>query len=100
MILSLLHSLSHSPFQCIQENLILKQQLEVLLRDNIILKRAVAIQRERQKEIDKKNEEVRQLKLLLSQCQELLRTLEVILHSYLLVDEGSNFLNLSSIIPS
>lgn len=78
----------------------LKEQLEVLLRDNIILNRAVAIQHERQKEIGEKNEEAQQLKLLLSQCQEQLRTLEEILHSYLLVDEGSNFVNLSSIIPS
>lgn len=74
----------------------LKEQLEVLLRDNIILKRAVAIRHERQKEIDK-HEGAQQLKLLLSPYQEQLRTLEVIQHSYLLVpvDEGSNFVILS-----
>ncbi|KAI7747200.1 hypothetical protein M8C21_007925 [Ambrosia artemisiifolia] len=44
---------------------------------NAILKRAVAIQHERQKEYDERTVEVQQLKQLLSQYQEQLRTLEV-----------------------
>lgn len=55
----------------------LKQQVEVLLRDNAILKRAVAIQHERQKESDERNQEVLQLKQLIAQGKEQLRTLEV-----------------------
>ncbi|GFZ07951.1 hypothetical protein Acr_19g0008880 [Actinidia rufa] len=48
-----------------------------LLRENTILKRAVAIQHERQKEYDERNQEVQHLKHLVSQYQEQLRTLEV-----------------------
>ncbi|KAF5787130.1 putative ubiquitin system component Cue, UBA-like superfamily [Helianthus annuus] len=59
------------------ENLVFKEQIEVLLRENAILKRAVAIQHERQKEYDERNIEVQQLKQLLSQYQEQVRTLEV-----------------------
>ncbi|KAH6782037.1 Ubiquitin system component Cue protein [Perilla frutescens var. hirtella] len=59
-----------------KENVMLKEQIEVVLRDNIILKRAVAIQHERQKENDEKNQEVQHLKQLLAQYQEQLRTLE------------------------
>ena len=55
----------------------LKEQIEVLLRENNILKRAVAIQHERQKEYDDRNQEVQHLKQLVSQYQEQLRTLEV-----------------------
>ncbi|KAJ0530572.1 putative ubiquitin system component CUE, UBA-like superfamily [Helianthus annuus] len=60
-----------------KENLVFKEQIEVLLRENAILKRAVAIQHERQKEYDERNVEVQQLKQLLSQYQEQVRTLEV-----------------------
>ncbi|KAL0342117.1 UNVERIFIED_CONTAM: hypothetical protein Scaly_1874300 [Sesamum calycinum] len=60
-----------------KENLMLKEQIETLLRDNIILKRAVAIQHERQKENDERTQEVQQLKQLVVQYQEQLRTLEV-----------------------
>ncbi|XP_024979983.1 uncharacterized protein LOC112516951 [Cynara cardunculus var. scolymus] len=60
-----------------KENLLFKEQIEVLLRENAILKRAVAIQHERQKEYDERTQEVQQLKQLLSQYQEQLRTLEV-----------------------
>lgn len=64
----------------------LKEQIEVLLRDNVILKRAVAIQHERQKENDERNQEVQQLKQLVVQYQEQLRTLEVtLLTSYYFV---------------
>ncbi|KAL8497174.1 hypothetical protein ACS0TY_020746 [Phlomoides rotata] len=62
---------------CHKENMMLKEQIEGLLHDNAILKRAVAIQHERQKEYDYRNQEVVQLKQLLSQYQEQLRTLEV-----------------------
>lgn len=60
-----------------QENMQLKEQIEVLLRENTILKRAVAIQHERQKEFEDKNLELQHLKQLVSQYQEQLRTLEV-----------------------
>ena len=55
----------------------LKEQIEVLLRENTILKRAVAIQHERQKEFEGKNIELQHLKQLVCQYQEQLRTLEV-----------------------
>ncbi|KAE9453510.1 hypothetical protein C3L33_14569, partial [Rhododendron williamsianum] len=58
-------------------NVMLKEQIEVLLRENTILKRAVAIQHERQKEYDDRNQEVHILKQMVSQYQEQLRTLEV-----------------------
>ncbi|XP_022889765.1 uncharacterized protein LOC111405207 isoform X2 [Olea europaea var. sylvestris] len=60
-----------------KENMMLKEQIEALLRDNAILKRAVSIQHERQKEYDESNQEVQQLKQLVAQYQEQLRTLEV-----------------------
>lgn len=60
-----------------QENVMLKEQIEGLMRENTILKRAVAIQHERQKEYDDKDQELRHLKQLVSQYQEQLRTLEV-----------------------
>ncbi|KAG6425324.1 hypothetical protein SASPL_115752 [Salvia splendens] len=60
-----------------KENLMLKEHIEVLLRDNTILKRAVAIQYERQKENDEKSQEVQHVKQLLAQYQEQIRTLEV-----------------------
>lgn len=55
----------------------LKQQIQALLNDNSILKRGIQIQHERQKEYDDKNQEVQQLKQLLSQYQEQLSRLEV-----------------------
>lgn len=61
----------------LKENIMLKEQIELLLRENSILKRAVAIQHERQKEYDDRNQEVQQLKQLITQYQEQLRTLEV-----------------------
>ncbi|XP_074285195.1 uncharacterized protein LOC141610834 [Silene latifolia] len=60
-----------------KENIMLKEQYEGLTRENSILKRAVQIQHERSKEFDDKNQEVEQLKHLLSQYQEQLRGLEV-----------------------
>lgn len=63
----------------------MKEQIEVLLRENTILKRAVAIQHERQKEYDERNQEVQQLKQLIAQYQEQMRTLEVRIIGELLV---------------
>ncbi|RVW84368.1 hypothetical protein CK203_040700 [Vitis vinifera] len=60
-----------------QENVMLKEQLEVLMRENTILKRGVAIQHERQREYDDRNRELQMLKHLVPQYQEQLRTLEV-----------------------
>ncbi|KAG5602069.1 hypothetical protein H5410_033439 [Solanum commersonii] len=61
-----------------KENMMLKEQIELILRDNSILKRLVAIQHERLKEHnDDRTQEVQQLKQLIAQYQEQLRTLEV-----------------------
>lgn len=60
-----------------QENMMLKEQVEALIQENIVLKRAVAIQHERQKEYEDRNQELQQLKQLVSQYQEQVRTLEV-----------------------
>ncbi|XP_021298229.1 uncharacterized protein LOC110427131 [Herrania umbratica] len=60
-----------------KENIMLKEQIEVLIQENTVLKRAVAIQHERQKEYQDKNHELQHLKQLVSQYQEQLRTLEV-----------------------
>ena len=55
----------------------LKEQVEALLQENIILKRAVSIQHERQKESEERNQELQHLKQVVTQYQEQLRTLEV-----------------------
>ena len=55
----------------------LKEQMEALIQENIILKRAICIQHERQKEYEDRNQELQHLKQLVSQYQEQLRTLEV-----------------------
>ncbi|KAK9690405.1 hypothetical protein RND81_09G125500 [Saponaria officinalis] len=60
-----------------KENIMLKEQIQGLIRENSIFKRAVQIQHLRQKEFDEKNQEVEQLKQLLSQYQEQIRGLEV-----------------------
>lgn len=60
-----------------KEHMMLKEQMELLIRENGILKRAVAIQHERQKEADDKNQELQHLKQLVSQYQERVRALEV-----------------------
>lgn len=60
-----------------QENVMLKQQLELVLQENAILKRAVSIQHERHKEFEEMGSELHQLKQLVSQYQEQLRNLEV-----------------------
>ncbi|XP_024525131.1 uncharacterized protein LOC9654812 [Selaginella moellendorffii] len=61
-----------------KENETLKGQLQVMVKDNGILKRAVAIQHERYSaEIDEKGKEVKHLKQLVTQYQEQMRTLEL-----------------------
>lgn len=60
-----------------QENMMLKEQLEVLIQENSILKRAVSTQHERQKEYEDRGQELQHLKQMVAQYQEQLRTLEV-----------------------
>ncbi|KAF7111614.1 hypothetical protein CFC21_111602 [Triticum aestivum] len=60
-----------------QENMMLKEQMTAVLSQNAVLKRAVAIQHERQKEFDERSHEVQGLKQLVLQYQEQLRTLEI-----------------------
>jgi hypothetical protein len=55
----------------------LKEQMQALIQENTILKRAVSIQHERQKEFEESSQELQQLKQLVSQYQDQLRTLEV-----------------------
>lgn len=64
------------PF-CSQENMMLKEQIEGLTRENTILKSAFKIQHERQIEYENKSQELQQMKQLMAQYQEQLRTLEV-----------------------
>nr|GMD06028.1 CUE domain-containing protein [Ipomoea batatas] len=66
-----------APHSLQQENLVLKQRLEALLQENNILKRAVSIQHERQKEFEERGQELNHMKQLVAQYQEQLRTLEV-----------------------
>uniref|UniRef100_A0ACD5V633 Uncharacterized protein n=2 Tax=Avena sativa TaxID=4498 RepID=A0ACD5V633_AVESA len=60
-----------------KENAMLKEQLAIVLRENAVLKRGVAIQHERQKEYDDKTHEVHNLKQLVLQYQEQIKTLEI-----------------------
>ncbi|KAK3038053.1 hypothetical protein RJ639_032032 [Escallonia herrerae] len=60
-----------------QENVMLKEQLQALIQENTLLKRAVSIQHERQKEFEDKSQELHNLKQMVSQYQEQLRTLEI-----------------------
>jgi hypothetical protein len=60
-----------------QENMMLKEQLTAVLSQNAVLKRAVTIQHERQKEFDERSQEVQSLKQLVLQYQEQMRTLEI-----------------------
>ncbi|KAF7147911.1 hypothetical protein RHSIM_Rhsim03G0251000 [Rhododendron simsii] len=59
------------------ENNMLKEQVEALIHENAVLKRAVSIQHERQKEFEDRGQELHHLKEMVSQYQEQLRTLEV-----------------------
>ncbi|PAN04405.1 hypothetical protein PAHAL_1G064500 [Panicum hallii] len=60
-----------------RENAMLKEQLSIILRENAVLKRGVAIQHERQKEFDVRTQEADSLKQLVLQYQEQLKTLEI-----------------------
>ncbi|XP_071711680.1 uncharacterized protein [Rutidosis leptorrhynchoides] len=60
-----------------KENMVVKERIEVLVRENTILKRAVSIQHERQKDYEESTREIQHLKQLLSMYQDQLRTLEV-----------------------
>ncbi|KAI3771706.1 hypothetical protein L6452_02873 [Arctium lappa] len=60
-----------------QENVMMKEQLQVLIQENALLKRAVTIQHERRKEFEDRDQELHNLKQMVSQYQEQLRTLEV-----------------------
>lgn len=60
-----------------KENATLREQIETVIRENSILKRAVAIQHERQKDYENRNREVEYQKQMVSQYQEQLRTLEI-----------------------
>uniref|UniRef100_A0A7N0TBL7 CUE domain-containing protein n=1 Tax=Kalanchoe fedtschenkoi TaxID=63787 RepID=A0A7N0TBL7_KALFE len=60
-----------------QENTLLKGQIQALVQENSILKRAVGIQHERQKDYEDKIRELQNLKQMVSQYQEQLHTLEV-----------------------
>lgn len=59
------------------ENSSLKEQLQCLLRENQILKKAVAVQHERNTENEEKIKEVQHLKHVIGQYQEQVRALEV-----------------------
>ncbi|KAJ3698216.1 hypothetical protein LUZ61_001921 [Rhynchospora tenuis] len=75
---SIISSVNVEGMQNVQkENLLLKEQMEAVLRENSILKRAVAIQHDRQKEQEEQNQEVQHLRQMVSQYQEQVRTLEV-----------------------
>ncbi|KAJ3679142.1 hypothetical protein LUZ60_017153 [Juncus effusus] len=60
-----------------KENVMLKEQVDVVLRENGILKKAVAIQHERQKEFEGTNQELHNLKQLAAQYQDQIRNLEI-----------------------
>lgn len=60
-----------------KENTLLKEQIQSLVRENHILKRAVTIQHERQAEHDNCSQEMQRLKQLIAQYQEQVRTLEL-----------------------
>ncbi|XP_047306407.1 uncharacterized protein LOC124909817 [Impatiens glandulifera] len=60
-----------------QENNLLKEQLEAIIYENRILKRAVNLQHKKHQEHEDSSQEMHHLKKILSQHQEQLRTLEV-----------------------
>ncbi|GJN40319.1 hypothetical protein PR202_gb29522 [Eleusine coracana subsp. coracana] len=60
-----------------QENSVCKEQFEAVIKENTILKKAVAIQHEWQKEHEERSQELQQLKQLVVHYQEQVRSLEV-----------------------
>ncbi|KAG0574365.1 hypothetical protein KC19_VG257500 [Ceratodon purpureus] len=77
-----------------KENVALKEQNRGLMHDNQILKRAVAIQHERQQDHESRGMELQQVKQLLAQYQEQVRTLELSNYSLTIhlrqAEEGSS----------
>ncbi|KAK3129289.1 hypothetical protein QOZ80_6BG0476400 [Eleusine coracana subsp. coracana] len=66
------------PLQSFQkENSVCKEQFEAVIKENTILKKAVAIQHEWQKEHEERSQELQQLKQLVVHYQEQVRSLEV-----------------------
>ncbi|XLU46890.1 uncharacterized protein LOC107628600 [Arachis ipaensis] len=60
-----------------EENLVLKEQIQVLTKERNSFKNAFRIQHERFSDYEEKNQELQQLKQLVSQYQEQIRTFEV-----------------------
>ncbi|KAK7255217.1 hypothetical protein RIF29_28622 [Crotalaria pallida] len=60
-----------------KENLMLKEQIEVLIKEKNSFKNAFRIQHERLSDYENKNQELQHLKQLVSQYQEQIRTLEM-----------------------
>ncbi|KAG2303890.1 hypothetical protein Bca4012_062947 [Brassica carinata] len=60
-----------------QENSMLRQQLEAIVQENSLLKRAVVTQQKRQRETEDQSQELQRLRQMVTQYQEQLRTLEV-----------------------
>ncbi|KAL0806059.1 PREDICTED: uncharacterized protein LOC106296397 isoform X1 [Brassica oleracea var. oleracea] len=60
-----------------EESVAVQQQVEALMKDNTVLKRAVAIQHERQKALEDANQQLEFFKQLIPQYQEKVRNLEV-----------------------
>ncbi|KAF2559367.1 hypothetical protein F2Q68_00014675 [Brassica cretica] len=60
-----------------QENSVLRQQLEAIVQENGLLKRAVVTQQKRQRETEDQSQELQRLRQMVTQYQEQLRTLEV-----------------------
>ncbi|CAM0950662.1 unnamed protein product [Alopecurus aequalis] len=72
---SCIHTEAMQRFQ--KEFLSYKEQFEAIIKENTILKKAVAIQHERQKEHEERNQELQQLKQLVVQYREQIRILEI-----------------------
>lgn len=72
-----MYSSCEQMFFFFQENLMLKDQIEVLTKEKNCFKSAFRIQLERLSDYEAKNQELQQLKQLVSQYQEQIRTLEV-----------------------
>lgn len=60
-----------------EEKVAVQQQVEDLMKDNTVLKRAVAIQHERQKAFEDANQQLQLLKQVIPQYQEKIRNLEM-----------------------
>ncbi|KAM0901239.1 hypothetical protein ACQ4PT_020120 [Festuca glaucescens] len=70
-----IHTEAMQRFQ--KEFLSYKEQFEAVIKENTILKKAVALQHVRQKEHDERNQELQQLKQLAVQYREQIRGLEI-----------------------